>query len=599
MKYPIRTLVCLLALVTAAVIGCGDSDSPTAPGSGTGGSSSAGDLPNSSVKVANVQWDEVWSVGPGQNYLLDDVLLRQDGSNWRLQTVPHINSYDDMWGTGPDNIFVIGNSQAVYHFDGSIWSLQHSGGSTSNWLYAIHGNAPDNVFAAGDAGAILHYDGNSWTPMNSGVTTYITGLWVSPSGTAWAGVGDGTLLEYDGRSWAPTTAPPGSSIYRLYGTDDNDRIAFTDLGVFHWQGTSWTNIDSLLLTVKSAPFRCYAPGDGTYFFLDANRVVIYDGTNVAQLPTPSTHNSFNGITGTSPNHIVLMARDNQVFEYVNGTWTQLADGTDGFSFRFIDALSPDHIIAGGFADFYSALVYDGATWEVQRYSGGVGSNCISMVAPDTAIIGFQDGTVVRRYPGAYAGGGIATSVDAVWAQSTSSIYAFSNGTDKVHYFNGATWSTIGNPIDVFIRAAWGSSDSNIFVACTDKLYNYDGSSWSSATYAGTAFMDITGTGPTSIWAVGREGQLYHNNGSTWTAQLTLSNVNVRAIRVSAIWADSDTNVWVCGSWGLLAKYDGTAWTDYSVPGFDFDFSDLVGFDDGRFYLATGNGGMIIEYTPEP
>jgi photosystem II stability/assembly factor-like uncharacterized protein len=60
-----------------------------------------------------------------------------------------------VWGSSPSNVFAVGDSGAMLHYDGSAWSAMSSGTTTD--LYGIWGSSPSNVFAVGDSGAILHY----------------------------------------------------------------------------------------------------------------------------------------------------------------------------------------------------------------------------------------------------------------------------------------------------------------------------------------------------------------------------------------------------------------------------------------------------------
>ncbi len=48
-----------------------------------------------------------------------------------------------------------------------------------NTLLDVWGSSGSNVFAVGDSGAILHYDGVSWSAMSSGTTNSLLGVWGS------------------------------------------------------------------------------------------------------------------------------------------------------------------------------------------------------------------------------------------------------------------------------------------------------------------------------------------------------------------------------------------------------------------------------------
>ena len=72
--------------------------------------------------------------------------------------------------------------------EGADWSAMTSG--TTYDLNSIWGSSGTDVFAVGDSGIIVHYDGVDWSIMGSGATYNLNGVWGS-SGTDVFTVGDG------------------------------------------------------------------------------------------------------------------------------------------------------------------------------------------------------------------------------------------------------------------------------------------------------------------------------------------------------------------------------------------------------------------------
>ena len=72
-----------------------------------------------------------------------------------------------VWGSGPDNIFAVGDSGTILHYNGTAWTAMDSG-STSN-LKGVWGSALNDVYAVGDSGIILHYNGTAWRAMDNGM----------------------------------------------------------------------------------------------------------------------------------------------------------------------------------------------------------------------------------------------------------------------------------------------------------------------------------------------------------------------------------------------------------------------------------------------
>ena len=78
------------------------------------------------------------------------------------------------------------------------WLAQPTGVTVD--LYSVWGDSHSDVFAVGDSGTILHYDGSVWSRQSSGTTANLRGVWGN-SATDVIAVGDsGTILRFNGAS---------------------------------------------------------------------------------------------------------------------------------------------------------------------------------------------------------------------------------------------------------------------------------------------------------------------------------------------------------------------------------------------------------------
>ncbi len=80
-----------------------------------------------------------------------------------------------VWGADDSNIFAVGSSGTIIHYDGSTWSSTNS--STGKDLYSVWGANSAAVFAVGSSGTIIHYDGSAWSSMNSGTASDLYCVW--------------------------------------------------------------------------------------------------------------------------------------------------------------------------------------------------------------------------------------------------------------------------------------------------------------------------------------------------------------------------------------------------------------------------------------
>jgi hypothetical protein len=84
-----------------------------------------------------------------------------------------------LWLAG--GIWIVG--AATYHWNGSVCSIVPTGVST--WLYSVWGTGPRDVWAVGDAGVIIHWDGSSWSRVASGVSTALVRVAGSGPNDVW------------------------------------------------------------------------------------------------------------------------------------------------------------------------------------------------------------------------------------------------------------------------------------------------------------------------------------------------------------------------------------------------------------------------------
>lgn len=118
-----------------------------------------------------------------------------------------------MWGSGPNDIWVVGNAPAALHWDGQAWNEIPLGVRLSGGLRALWGSGPGDVFAVGDNGQILHYDGRAWQPMTSGTDRELVAVAGRSPTEVYAlarSYGDrepSFVLRYNGQTWAATPLP--------------------------------------------------------------------------------------------------------------------------------------------------------------------------------------------------------------------------------------------------------------------------------------------------------------------------------------------------------------------------------------------------------
>jgi hypothetical protein len=280
--------------------------------------------------------------------------------SWEVVHTLNFNKANDIWCSGPDNIYVTG-------YD-------------SGWMQAIR-----------------HYDGTSWSDIRStiesqsGNTIYnIYGLWGSGSGNVWLGSeGSGYCFNFNGSAWS-MNGPWANYNFDFGGTAPNDVYAATGtpeefwnsgMGdpatVYRFDGFSWTAVIDLGYPPPgdAKGFKsvwAFTSGDvfAAGYFVDGNwfgeypemeinsttgMICHYNGSSTSSFLTPDP---VNGIWGSAPDD-VFAAAGTCIYHYNGTAWSPM-EGTTGYgAFTGIWGLAHDDVYAMGGNNI---LHFDGASW---------------------------------------------------------------------------------------------------------------------------------------------------------------------------------------------------------------------------------------------
>jgi len=229
-----------------------------------------------------------------------------------------VGALSSVWGTGPDNVFVVGGTFGqgeVYHYDGSVWRGMVV--PAVQMLVWVFGFAPDDVYAVGVGGGVIHFDGTAWTALDSVTSEDLWGVWGTSPQDLWivgGTVGDGepVLLHFDGENFTPHDVPENdleaSALFKVWGI-----------------GSKVYAVGANGLIIERA--------DGVWRRIDAG---------------PQATEDFVSLWGTSEANIVVVGgRTNAQIAQFDGTqWTTLRPfGRPGMNGCFID--DPEFAVIGG------------------------------------------------------------------------------------------------------------------------------------------------------------------------------------------------------------------------------------------------------------
>ncbi|NBC27137.1 MAG: hypothetical protein GVY08_09770 [Bacteroidetes bacterium] len=130
-------------------------------------------------------------------------------------------AYYGVWGSSPNNVFVVGTNGTILNYDGIEWIEMESG--ITHEISSVWGSASDNVYVVAEGGTILHYNGSDWTPMENPFSNAgLYGVWGTSSGDVYAAGVDGTILRYDGEIWQQLDFVPNENLFDVWVSDRDD-----------------------------------------------------------------------------------------------------------------------------------------------------------------------------------------------------------------------------------------------------------------------------------------------------------------------------------------------------------------------------------------
>jgi len=87
-----------------------------------------------------------------------------------------------------------------------------------HWLFDVSGTAADDVYVGGALGTMFHFDGTSWTLQDMGTTSSITNIWTTPGGgaaTVYAVGHGGHIWRNTGSGWGGMTSGTTADLYSV------------------------------------------------------------------------------------------------------------------------------------------------------------------------------------------------------------------------------------------------------------------------------------------------------------------------------------------------------------------------------------------------
>ncbi|WP_438016744.1 hypothetical protein WMF18_39080 [Sorangium sp. So ce315] len=242
-----------------------------------------------------------------------------------------------IWGTGPDDVFAVGGplgntglSSLVLHHDGQTWRELPAGGEETFWWVA--GSGPKDVWMVGERGRAVHWDGSAFTEHETGTEATLWGVIAFAPDDAWAvggtpGVREGVeaekdiVLRWDGAAWARVALPEetGRALYKVWGASSEDLVAVGEFGVI-WRrtGSTWA-LQSDPPIAQGTLFTVAGCSREEVYAVGGRDVLRADGATWGRLDVELT-NDVNGVACGRPGEVAIVGYGGLKQRLVDGAW---------------------------------------------------------------------------------------------------------------------------------------------------------------------------------------------------------------------------------------------------------------------------------------
>jgi hypothetical protein len=239
-------------------------------------------------------------------------------------------TFDAVHGTGPNDIWVVGDLGTIAHFNGMLWSLAPP--LTSVHLRAVAAASATDVWAFGDSGVALHFNGAAWTRVDLGTDKHLVAavslgakdLWVMPKDVHY-------LLHYDGTSWTQVDATTREGYGQCLGGNSANSLWLMPSSTSYAYLVTPSGVAEIALEL-SGEFDCKSISSQSTvdaWFLETDRLLHFDGRLFRPTTPPKqaglySYDAFYGraVFAAAPSEAWVVGNGGGVYHVSGDVWTQ-------------------------------------------------------------------------------------------------------------------------------------------------------------------------------------------------------------------------------------------------------------------------------------
>lgn len=514
--------------------------------------------------------------------------------------LPTGENYAAVWAPGLSEAWAVGTFGTLAAFDGARWSLLER--VTSEDLYDIWGSSEGTLWAVGSNGTLLKRHAGLWSRQTSPTAARLSAVWGTGEADVWAAGDSGMAIHWDGSTWTQKPAPTTQRLTDLAGTGSSEVIAVGAGGViFLWNGETWSSVTS---PTTSDIHSIWRGGTDTWIATSHN-VYRKSVSGTWSSPVYTTTGTLTSLWATDPSRVwlaeTLSGSDGivDILKY-NGSAFDVSTSVRAYRLRLGGTLA-DAVWAVGTQG--TTATWRGASWE-HLTEPGLRQN-ISAIAFETTgspWIGSNDGVMAQRENNWDADRNFtdvreifAASDGRVWASSCPGLYSESP-VNRFYVREGGAWKQKGSSFTGECAGAFFESGGFLYsVDAYGPVRRWSGLDWEQVDSANYQSVSTFGQ---EVWGIGEQGLVRFRDGAFTTVIPKPSQCADWLAFGQSAWSSGYPNAWfVCGP--LVLRWDADRWTQTldlrdwgSAPG--ESFASIRGTSQGDVWVV-GTFGRIAHY----
>ena len=259
---------------------------------------------------------------------------------WTSMPSPTTAALRAVWGTGPSDIYAVGDGPVTLHYNGNNWAAMTLPSGVTGALSDLWGSSLSDVWAGGSA-AVLRYNGAGWTKIAS--PTGSSGIWGSSASNVYIASGQ-DAYRYNGTSFTSYSVHSGGPVFMtdIWGSGATDVFILSQsvssggscgAAIHRFNGTAWPRAFSTFSL--GCAFALWGSGATNIFTVgtgsgksDTHAVVNrYNGTAWAPMTTPTSARTLRDAWGSGATNVFAVGESGTILRYNGAAWSMSTSGT--------------------------------------------------------------------------------------------------------------------------------------------------------------------------------------------------------------------------------------------------------------------------------